>query len=104
MIEMKSINLQQLKDKTLGKIGTPKRDQYEFELRVELLSEEIKRLRKEQNLTQEQLGKMLGVQRAQVSKLENNTKNVTVETIIKVFNALNASINFTIVKKEALAH
>lgn len=101
---MKSISLQQLKDKTLGKIGTPKRDQYEFELRVELLSEEIKRLRKEQNLTQEQLGKMLGVQRAQVSKLENNTKNVTVETIIKVFNALNASINFTIVKKEALAN
>lgn len=97
---MKSTSLAELKDKTLGKVGTPKRDQYEYELKVELLSEQIKHLRKEQNLTQEQLGKMVGVQRAQVSKLENNTKNVTVGTIIKVFNALNASINFSVKRQQ----
>ena len=48
---MKSISLKELKEKSLGKVGTPKRDQYEYELRVELLSEQIKTLRKEQNLT-----------------------------------------------------
>jgi len=60
---MKTISLSELKDKTLGKVGTPKRDQYEQELRVEILAEQIKQLGKERNLTQEQLGKLVGVQR-----------------------------------------
>jgi len=95
---MKSIGLSELKDKTLGKIGTAKRDECEYELKVELLSEQIKKLRLERNLTQEQLGEMIGVQRAQISKLENNTRNVTIGTIIKIFNALNASVNFSVSK------
>ena len=53
---MKSITLSELKDKTLGKVGTPKRDTYEQELRVEILAEQIKQLRIERKLTQEQLG------------------------------------------------
>ncbi len=39
---MNTISLEELKDKALGKVGTPKRDEYEFELKVELLSEQIK--------------------------------------------------------------
>lgn len=99
---MKTISLEEFKDKTLGKVGTPKRDEYEFELKVELLSEQIKRLRKEQHLTQEELGKLVGVQRAQISKLENNTSNVTIGTILKVFNALKASVNFSIEKQDPI--
>jgi DNA-binding XRE family transcriptional regulator len=99
---MRSISIEQLKDKALGKVGTPKRDEYEYELRVELLSEQIKRLRKEQNLTQEQLGKLIGVQRSHISKLENNTSNVTIGTIMKVFNALKATVNFRIEKQETV--
>ena len=99
---MKTIGLGELKDKSLGKIGTKRRDVYEYELRVELLSEQIKHLRKEQNLTQEQLGKLIGVQRAQISKLENNTSNVTIGTIIKVFNALKATVNFRVEKQEPM--
>lgn len=100
---MKSIGLNELKDKSLGKVGNAKRDQYEYELRVELLSELIKALRKEQNLTQEELGKLVGVQRAQISKLENNTSNVTIGTIMKVFDALKATVNFRIEKREAIS-
>ncbi len=96
---MKSISLEELKVKTIGKPGTPKRDEYEYELNVELLSEQIKSMRKEHNLTQEQLGNLIGVQRAQISKLENNTSNVTIGTIIKVFNALKATVNFTITRQ-----
>lgn len=97
---MESISLQELKDKHLGRIGTERRDDYEFELRVDILSELIKQLRKEQHMTQEDLGKRIGVQRAQVSKLENNATNVTVGTILRVFRALNAQINFTVEKRE----
>jgi DNA-binding XRE family transcriptional regulator len=100
---MKTIGLVELKDKSLGKLGTSRRDEYEYELRVELLSEQIKELRKEQNLTQEQLGKLIGVQRSQISKLENNTSNVTIGTILKVFNALKATVNFRIEKQEVIS-
>ena len=96
---MKGIRLDELIDNNYGKIGDPKRNDFEQELRIELIQEEIKKLRKENNLTQEQLGKMIGVQRAHISKLENNSQNVTIGTLIKVFNALNAQINFSIVKR-----
>ena len=56
----------------------------------------VRKVRLERNLTQEELGKLVGVQRAQISKLENNTTNVTMETILKVFGALKAKVNFTV--------
>jgi HTH-type transcriptional regulator / antitoxin HipB len=93
---MNTITLSELKDKTLGKVGTPKRDRYEQELKVELLSEQIKQLRKERNLTQAQLGELVGVQRAQISRLENNTGNVTISTLLKIFTALKAKVKFEI--------
>lgn len=93
---MKSITLAELKDKTLGKVGTPKRDQYELELKVEILAEQIKQLRLKRNLTQEQLGNLIGVQRAQISKLENNTGNVTLSTLLKIFTALKAKVKFEV--------
>ncbi|MFZ1705863.1 MAG: helix-turn-helix transcriptional regulator [Saprospiraceae bacterium] len=97
---MKSITLSELKDKTLGKVGTPKRDKYEQELKVELLAEQIKQLRIERNLTQEQLGELVGVQRAQISKMENNTGNVTISTLMKIFGALKAKVTFEIEKEQ----
>jgi DNA-binding XRE family transcriptional regulator len=99
---MKIFTLDELKDDHLGKTGSPKRDQYEYELQIEILAEQIKQLRKERQLTQEQLGRLIGVQRAQISKLENNTNNVTIGTILRVFNALKATVNFSIEKQEAL--
>ena len=96
---MKTITLSELKDKTLGKVGTPKRDKYEQELRVEILAEQIKQLRIERKLTQEQLGELVGVQRAQISKMENNTGNVTITTLMKILGALKAKVTFEIEKE-----
>jgi len=59
-----------------------------------LLGEAIRRARKQRNLTQEQLGKLVGVQKAQISKIENSLTDARFETIIKVFKALNARIDF----------
>ena len=94
--KMRMMTLDQLKDKHLGKVGTPDRDAYEFELKVDVLGEMIKTVRKERHLTQEQLGELIGVNKSQISKLESNTRNVTVETILKVFRALKTNIKFTI--------
>ena len=94
--KMKMMTLDQLKDKHIGKIGTDERDKYEFDLKVDILGEMIKSVRKERHLTQEQLGKLVGVQKSQISKLETNTRNVTIETILKVFRALKTNIKFSI--------
>lgn len=99
--KIKMMTLDQLKDRDLGKIGTPDRDKYEFDLRMELLGEMIKSVRKERNLTQEQLGKLIGVQKSQISKLERNTKNVTIETILKVFRALKTNVKFIVEMNES---
>ena len=93
---MKSYSLNEAQDLLIGEIGTARRDQFEFELKLELIGEMIKTARKERQLTQEQLGELIGVQKSQISKLESNTKNVTIETILKVFEALKAKVNFKV--------
>ncbi len=93
---MKTYSFEEVKDRYLGKRGTEKREKYEYELRLDLIGEAIKKARKERNLTQEQLGKLVGVQKAQISKIENNLTDARFETILKVFKALNAKINFNV--------
>jgi DNA-binding XRE family transcriptional regulator len=94
--EMKSLSLDQMKDKYIGKVGTSERDQYEYELRMDVLGRMIKQARQHCNLTQEQLGKLVGVQRAQISKLESSANSATIDTILKVFRALKADIHFNV--------
>jgi len=93
---LKTISLDEITDKYIGKIGTPKRDAFENELRLDLLGDAIKQARKERNLTQEQLGLLVGVKKAQISKLENSLTDARFDTIIKVFKALNAKVNFNV--------
>jgi HTH-type transcriptional regulator / antitoxin HipB len=94
--KMKIYTLEQAKDKHLGKIGTENRDKYEYEFRLDLLGEMIKQTRKERHLTQSELGEMIGVQKSQISRIERNAKNVTIDTILRVFNALKAKVNFNV--------
>lgn len=91
---LKTYTLNELTDKYIGKLGSPKRDSFEYELKLEMLGEAIKQARKIRNLTQEDLGKLVGVQKAQISKLENNLTNSRFDTILKVFGALNAKVDF----------
>ncbi len=93
---LKTIGLDEVTDKYIGKPGTPKREAFENELRLDLLGEAIKQARKERNLTQEELGKLVGVKKAQISKLENSLTDARFETIMKVFKALNAKVNFNV--------
>ncbi|MBE8712589.1 helix-turn-helix domain-containing protein [Sphingobacterium hungaricum] len=95
-IKFKTVPLDSMIDKHIGKRGTDDRERFENELRIELLGQAIKRARQERNLTQEQLGELVGVQKAQISKIENSVKNARLETILKVFNALGAKVNFNV--------
>ena len=92
----KSVSLETMIDKHIGKAGTHTRDAFEHALQLDLLGYAIKEARLYHNLTQEQLGKLIGVQKAQISKLENNFTNARFDTVIKVFNALHAKVNFRV--------
>jgi HTH-type transcriptional regulator / antitoxin HipB len=93
---LKTISLDEVTDKYIGKPGTPKRKAFDNELRLDLLGEAIRQARKDRNLTQEELGRLVGVKKAQISKLENSLTDARFETIIKVFKALNAKVHFSV--------
>lgn len=93
---MKAYTLDQVQDKLIGKIGTPGRDIFEYELQMDIIGKAIKQTRQERNLTQEELGELIGVQKAQISRLENNASNVTMDTLLKVFKALKAKVKLSI--------
>ncbi len=93
---MKTYTLDEVQDKLIGKVGTQNRDLFEYELQMDLIGRAIKQTRKERNLTQEELGKLIGVQKAQISRLENNPGNVTMDTLIRVFTALKANIKLQV--------
>jgi len=94
--KFKTVSLDTMIDKHIGKRGTKRRDAFENELRIDLLGQAIKEAKKEGHLTQEQLGELVGVQKAQISKIENSVKNARLETILKVFEALGAKVNFNV--------
>jgi DNA-binding XRE family transcriptional regulator len=94
--DLKTYSLNEMKDKYIGKVGTQERDEYEYELRMDILGKMIKTARQERNLTQEELGRLVGVQKAQISKLESSANSATIDTILKVFKALKAEINFNV--------
>ncbi|GGI24026.1 helix-turn-helix domain-containing protein [Pedobacter mendelii] len=101
----KTVSIDTMIDKHIGKRGTDKREAFENELRIDLLGQAIKQARQRRNLTQEQLGELVGVQKAQISKIENSVKNARFETILKVFDALGAKVNFNVeMNNENLAY
>jgi HTH-type transcriptional regulator / antitoxin HipB len=93
---MKTYTLDQVQDELIGKVGTSERDLFEYELQMDLIGKAIKQTRQERNLTQEELGKLIGVQKAQISRLENNASNVTMDTLLRVFTALKAKVKLQV--------
>ncbi len=87
---MKTYTLDELTDKYIGEKGSVERRQFEFELELDILGSMIRKVRLEQHLTQKELGKLVGVQKAQISKIETNAKDVRFSTIMRVFDALKA--------------
>ena len=81
-----------LEDELFGAPGTPERLEYEDRVTLELLPKSIREYRLRNHLTQNELGQRLGVQKSQISKLERNSSNVTIDTLRRVFRALNVEV------------
>ena len=65
-----------------------------------MISDMIKAVRKDKQLTQSQLGELIGVQKSQISKLENGTSNMTIGTIFRIFEAMKSQIRFEVQSEE----
>lgn len=88
---MKLTTLDEALNSHFGERGTARREQHEADVAEALqayqIGEIIKNARKQQNLTQEELGERIGVKKAQVSRLEKGG-NITIPTMCRVFKAL----------------
>lgn len=109
MEQMKLIPADDMKDKLWGKRGTLEREAMENQLKEEVnayfVGEAIRKARLAQKLTQEELGELIGVQRAQISKLEKGKSVITLPTMSRVFKALGiatATLDLGIAGKIAL--
>lgn len=93
---MKTYTFDEVKDQIIGVIGTPRRDEFELELKFDLLGDMIKTARKERNLTQQEFGELIGVKKIEISRIEKNASNVSIPTFLKVFKSLKAKVNFKV--------
>lgn len=92
--EMKTVSHDEVLDQFVGKPGTEGRTEFENELKAEILAYQFKELRKKKHLTQDQLAERLGMEKSQISKIENGRFNLTLSTINKIAAALGARVNF----------
>ncbi|CDD17750.1 toxin-antitoxin system antitoxin component Xre family [Alistipes sp. CAG:435] len=91
MENMKTYTFDEVKDELLGKVGTSERDEHERKVADAVnafrLGEVVRERRLDQNLTQEELGKRMGVKKSQVSKLERGD-DMSLRSMRRVFRAL----------------
>jgi ribosome-binding protein aMBF1 (putative translation factor) len=76
--------LAEFKDEQYGKIGTPNRNKLEKGFEVFKLGALIHDARIGQGLTQEQLADKCGTNKAYISRVENNIKDVRISTLQKI--------------------
>lgn len=105
---VKLYSFDEVKDEFLGKVGTTERDEQERKVEEALhayrIGEAIKKARLSQNLTQEQLGASIGVQKAQISRMERGY-SISIPTMSRVFKALGiatATLDLGVAGKVAL--
>ena len=95
MAKMNMTSLDVLTDEVFGKEGTPRRDAMEKQLKEEVnayfVGETNRKMRLAKNLTQEELGERVGVQKAQISRLEKGKSVITLPTMSRLFQALGVA-------------
>jgi HTH-type transcriptional regulator / antitoxin HipB len=94
---LESISLEDAIERDIGKRGTLEREEFEVQLKIELLGAEIKKIRNHKNMTQTDLGQKVGVSKYQISRIEADTTHVNIQTLLKVLNALGKELSFNII-------
>jgi ribosome-binding protein aMBF1 (putative translation factor) len=89
--------LTQLVDEQYGKKGTAKRDKFDKGYENFKLGAMIHEARIEKGLTQEQLAEKCGTNKAYISKVENDIKDVRISTLQKIIEVgLGGHLNLSV--------
>jgi len=89
---------EEMLDKYIGKKGTLERDAYNMRVELALVGHKVKELREAKNYTQRQLGELVGVQSAQICKIEKG-QNLTLANVSRIFNALGVEAQLILGKQ-----
>lgn len=94
--DMKLYDFEELLEEDYGPIGTPERDEFERSVDEAVhaykVGEAIRQARISKNLTQEQLGERMGVQKSQISRLEKG-KSISFSSLTRAFKALGIPLS-----------
>lgn len=78
-------NFEELLENKYGKVGSPKRDEFEEKAQYFVISTMLKEARKEAHMTQEELAVKLGTKKSYISRLENGKCDIQLSTLYRIF-------------------
>lgn len=96
---MKSVTHDELLNEVVGVPGSPERLEYENEVREQVqlynMGEAIKTARLQRGMSQEELGRLIGVKRSRMCQIEKGV-GLTLATISRSLHALNVRTNIVL--------
>ena len=92
---MNFITEEDIINKHIGVKGAERRRKFDENIELFLIGETIRQTRQEKMLTQGELGELLGVHKAQISRMENG-QNLTISSVARIFKALGVKVNLEI--------
>lgn len=78
------VDLEEFIDERYGKRGTKKRDKFEEGYETFKLGVMLQELRKERNMTQEQLAEKCGTTKNYISRIENDASDIRLSTLQRI--------------------
>lgn len=92
--DMKLYTLDEVLDESIGKKGTPARDEFDRKVEEQLLAcrigEAMKNARLKQNLTREELAERIGMKKARISRMEKGY-GISIPAMSRVLKALGVA-------------
>ncbi|MDQ3683363.1 MAG: helix-turn-helix domain-containing protein [Bacteroidota bacterium] len=80
----KLVDLEDLIDKEYGKHGTKRRDKFEEGYEAFKLGVMLQEMRKQKNMTQEQLAEKCGTTKNYISRIENDASDIRLSTLMRI--------------------
>jgi hypothetical protein len=87
---MKVHTQDELLDKYIGKIGEPTRSTFEYELKVDLIGDFIKDIRKKKHYTLDILSQIIGFDKSIVAKMEKKSTDIPLDILERAFPILKS--------------
>lgn len=79
-------------DERYGAVGTPEREAFRKEAYAYYMGQVIRDARREEKITQSELGKRIGANKSYISRVENGLIDPSISTIYSIITALGLRI------------